>query len=66
VGNLNTSLFDQFMGVLDASGNGSAKMDTTGLGAVSPGCIGTTLYFAYALYDPWDFASNAVEVEIVP
>jgi hypothetical protein len=66
VSNLNTPLFDQFMGELDATGSGSAKLDTTGLLSVSPGCIGTILYFAYALYDPWDFASNAVEIEIVP
>ena len=52
------------MGVLDGSGNGAAKYDT--LGPLPPGLVGASLYFAYALNNPWDFASNAVAIEIVP
>jgi hypothetical protein len=62
---MNTSLFMDFMGDLDASGNGAAQMAVEGMGAVSQGCIGKTLHFAYALYGPWDCASNAVGIEIV-
>jgi hypothetical protein len=62
---LNTSLFMDFMGDLDASGNGAAQMTVDDLGAVSQGCIGKTMHFAYALYNPWDCASNAVGILIV-
>lgn len=64
LGMLNTPVFDNFMGVLDVSGTGSATFDT--LGPLSPGTAGLTLSFAYALNKPWDFASNPVDVRIVP
>jgi hypothetical protein len=63
---MNTSLFSQFMGGLDGSGNATAQMNTLGLGSVSQGCLGVTMNFAYALNGPWDFASNAVGVQITP
>jgi hypothetical protein len=63
---MNTSLFSNFMATLDGDGMAKAQMDTLNLGTISPGCIGLTMHFAYALPAPWDFASNAVSVEIVP
>jgi hypothetical protein len=36
------------------------------LGSMPPGMAGVTLSFAYALNNPWDFASNPVGIEIVP
>ena len=58
----NTPIFKDFMGVLDSNGAASAKLS---LGPV-PGFAGTLLYFAYAMNMPWDFASNPVQIEIVP
>ena len=60
---INTPVFDRFMGALDSAGSAIAKLDT--LGPI-PGAAGITLYFAYALNNPWDFTSNAVNVEITP
>jgi hypothetical protein len=60
---INTPVFDQFMGTLDGAGSAGAKLDTFG---PIPGAAGITLYFAYALNNAWDFASNAVTVEITP
>lgn len=59
-----TPIFSQFLGKLDASGRGAAMLDT--LGSLPPGSAGITLYFAYALNQPWDFTSNAVATTIVP
>jgi hypothetical protein len=58
----NTPLFANFMGTLDAAGEASAALV---LPPVS-GVAGITMYYAYALNAPWDFASNAVSIEIVP
>ena len=60
---LNTSMFKNFMGVLDGNGSGTATMDTLG-----PFTIGgpITLYFAYCLTPPFDFVSNPVLVVFVP
>jgi hypothetical protein len=51
-----------FTGMLDGSGMAAAQLN---LGP-APGAAGTTLHFAFALNAPWDFASNAVPVSIVP
>jgi len=53
-----------FQGSLDAQGLGNATMDT--LGPLPPTGVGATLYFAYLLYSPYDFVSNAIGVVIVP
>ena len=58
-----TPVFDRFLGTLNGNGEASAKLDT--LGPVS-GAAGITLSFAYALAAPFDFASNPVEVDLVP
>jgi hypothetical protein len=57
----NTPIFANFMGTLDAAGEASAALV---LPPVS-GVAGITMYYAYALNAPWDFASNPVSIEIV-
>jgi hypothetical protein len=59
---LNTSIFSNFQSTLDGGGSASAQMN------LSPvtGAVGLTLYFAYALNPPWDFASNPVSIVFVP
>lgn len=59
---LNTNLFADFSGTLDSSGNAVARFNAP----AKPELAGTTLYFAYALKKPWDFASNPVAIEIIP
>ena len=63
LGLINTPVFHNFMGTLDASGKAQATFDT--LGPV-PGSAGLMLSFAYGLSSPWDFASNGVNIEIIP
>jgi hypothetical protein len=60
---LNTPVFMDFLGELDAEGMAMARLNSNQL---SSGCAGTVMYFTFCLADPFDFASNAVEVEIVP
>lgn len=60
---INTAPFTNFMGTLDGNGAGTAVFDT--LGPI-PGASGITLYFAFALNSPWNFASNYVAIDIVP
>jgi plastocyanin len=59
---LNTPVFKDFQGNLDGSGLGKATMN---LGPI-PGAAGFTMSFAYAVVSPWDFASNPVDILIVP
>lgn len=59
----NTPLFVNFMGQLSASGEASATM---ALGGIPSSAIGIHMVFAYALGDPWDYASNPPMVEIIP
>ncbi len=61
---VNTLLFVDFMGTLDAYGNRQASFDT--LGPVPPVAVGLVLSYAYALNGPWDYASNGLNVEIIP
>jgi hypothetical protein len=60
---LNTPLFADFLGQLDGSGMGTAQLNAP---ALPSGFVGSILYFAYCLNNPFDFVSNAVEIEIVP
>jgi hypothetical protein len=60
----NTPPFSNFMGVLGPTGRASATLNT--LGPVDPRFIGLTMYFAYALNDPWDGVSNPISVVIGP
>ncbi|MHC4945007.1 MAG: NHL repeat-containing protein, partial [Planctomycetota bacterium] len=43
---LNTTVFHDFLGELDKDGNGTAQLNTTGLGTFDPGCIGTVARWA--------------------
>jgi hypothetical protein len=52
-----------FLGTLDGSGESTAQLYAPPL---PPGFIGLKLYYSYFLSGPFDFASNAVVVEIVP
>jgi hypothetical protein len=57
-------LFEKFYGTLDGNGDSQAVFNTNG---PVPGTLGIVVSFAYPLMGPpWDFASNPVNVEIVP
>lgn len=60
---LNTSVFSNFLGTLGAAGGAMSALNAPPLHS---NWIGKTLHFAYALDNPWDYASDAVEIEIVP
>ena len=60
----NTSIFHDFNGILDAAGTGTAQFNTLGL--LAPVCVGVDFWFAYLLYYPLDYVSNAVRIRIVP
>ncbi len=55
--------FQNFWGTLDVTGAATARLV---LGPQSSGYVGTVMSYAFGLSGPWDFASNAVNVEIVP
>lgn len=60
----NTTIFQDFYGVLDAQGKATAVFNTIG---PFTGGVGITFNFAFALdLSYWDFASNATLVEVVP
>ena len=59
---LNNSIFQNFWGALDSSGNGNATLSAPPIST----WVGRKIDFAYALPGPWDFASNAVTIEVVP
>jgi len=59
---LNTPAFTGFLGTLDGSGRAAAQINAPPL---PPATIGVILYFAYCLNNPFDFASNPVEIEII-
>jgi hypothetical protein len=62
---VNTPVFANFMGQLDAAGMSVAKLDT--LGPLDPQLVGLVLYFAYAVNSaPSYIASIPAEIEIVP
>jgi hypothetical protein len=60
---MNSPVFMDFSGQLDAQGQATATFDTLG---PFGGAVGLTLSFAYGLQSPWDFASNPINVEILP
>jgi len=62
--NHNTPFLNKFIGKLGNAGSGSASLNT--FGPIDPALVGVTMYFAYALNKPWDFASNSVSIKIVP
>jgi hypothetical protein len=62
---LNSALFTKFYGKLDELGQTIAYLNWPGP-SMPPGAVGVILYFSYCLNAPFDFASNPVEIEIVP
>lgn len=60
---LNTPICVDFFGNLDVDGKATAKFDT--LGPVSS-AIGVTAHFAFCMNKPFDFASNAVGIDVIP
>ncbi|MFH1998185.1 MAG: thioredoxin domain-containing protein [Planctomycetota bacterium] len=60
---LNTSLFMDFYGNINAEGTAAAQLNS---GTLPPGYTGTVLTFAYCLNDPFDYVSMPIDVEIVP
>jgi len=60
---LNTSIFSDFLGTLDANGQASPQLNVPPLPS---GSAGLTLYFAACCNNPFDFTSNYATVEIVP
>ncbi|MFH1999702.1 MAG: hypothetical protein ABIK28_08480, partial [Planctomycetota bacterium] len=60
---LNTQFYTDFLGTLDSAGMGMAQLNAPAL----PGtAIGVKMVYAYCLNYPWHFASEPVEIEIVP
>ncbi|MBM3986217.1 MAG: beta-lactamase family protein, partial [Planctomycetes bacterium] len=64
VANLGPPMFPGFLGTLGAQGLGRASFYT--LGPLPAALVGHALTFAGALMGPWDFATNAVDIAIVP
>ena len=60
--NLNTPLFGNFLGTLDAAGSASATLDTGG--PLDLSLVGLELNFAYTLLAPLDTVSNATPITI--
>lgn len=60
---LNTPMFMDFYGVLDADGRAAAQANFPP--HLPSGSAGYTMHYAFALDKPWDFTSNAVAVDIV-
>lgn len=60
---INTPVFADFMGTLNVSGQASAQMNVS---ALPPGPAGLVMYFAYGLSSPFNFASNPMDVTVVP
>jgi hypothetical protein len=59
---LNSPVFFNFMGNLNANGMGTARL----VAPASTGYLGTTIHMSYCLGMPFDLVSNAGAVEIVP
>ncbi len=51
------------LGTLDSTGRATAQIIVPGM-VLTP-AVGTTVYFAYPLFENLDFASNPIPVEIV-
>jgi len=61
--NLGQPTFTGFFGTLDAAGQATAYLNAPPL---APSWVGIDIYFAFATVSPWDFASNAVAIEVEP
>ncbi|MHC4944004.1 MAG: hypothetical protein ACYTG7_13395 [Planctomycetota bacterium] len=59
---VNTSVFEGFLGALDAAGQAAATLDP---GPLPAGYSGIKMHFSFALNSPFDLVSNPIEVETV-
>ena len=59
---MNSPAFTNFLGTLDADGGEKALFDTLG---PLQGAVGLTFYFAFATYNPWNYASNPIAIQVV-
>ncbi len=60
---VNTPVLQNFSGTLDGGGIQTAVLNTQG--PLQPTAVGLTLYCAYLVFGPVDFASNAIAIEIM-
>lgn len=59
----NSPYLENFHGTMDGTGAASATLNTYGpLPSIT---VGMKLHFAFLLYGPYDFVSNAVEIDII-
>jgi hypothetical protein len=63
--NLNTPVFQNFLGTLDANGEGVATFSTNGVVPLNPHIVGTKIYFCATVGKGFDLATNAKSVTIV-
>ncbi|MHC4945048.1 MAG: FG-GAP repeat domain-containing protein [Planctomycetota bacterium] len=59
---INSPVFSNFLGTLDAAGTAFARLNAPPV----PGLAGFTMHYAYCLNNPFDFVSNPVAIEVVP
>jgi hypothetical protein len=59
---MNSPIFSNFMGTLDATGKANALLDAPAV----PSALGLVMSYGYALNNPWDYASNGADIEFVP
>jgi hypothetical protein len=59
---VNTPIFMDFLGTLDGVGEATAVLNT--VYALPPGTAGIAMSFAYLLNNPYDFASNPINIEV--
>ncbi|MFH2000292.1 MAG: VCBS repeat-containing protein [Planctomycetota bacterium] len=60
---MNTALFNHFLGTLDGNGESAAQLNAP---ALPPTAVGAILYHAYCMNNPFNFVSNAIEIEVIP
>ena len=62
--NLNSPVFQDFHGTSSGAGRAIGTLHVNG--PLNPGLAGRTVNFAYLLLNPVDFASNPVDIHLVP
>ncbi len=65
IGNLNSSMFQNFRGTLDGAGRAQAILDTQGP-ITAPWLMGMEVHFAFALGPPWSYSSTSIAISIEP
>jgi len=61
---VNSVFFQSFIGPLDSYGSSIATFYSGG--PLPSGMVGSYIYFAYALNNPWNYVSNPVAIWIGP